>query len=589
MLHLSQDPREAERQMRAVIYYLTAFGYIDGEFDPSERQAVREQIGRLVEGRVELALGGEDPALRAELVGRWTRHFHEAFAEIDEGIKQTLDEPVAEGEDRLAFVLSRLKLRCYELFTGFDDDNRAALLAAVDEVMHADGVVDPREAAFRDEFAALLAAPLELGEHELEPVAAGEVVIGPRLALEPRQSNHPFFEPSEWHYPRDPDAFAERAAEDLALIESTLDRLERERAAGAGALGDAQDVAQFAGKDPFLDGHVYVLPPAPGKAYELLVLGDLHGCYSCLKAALLQADFFGKVRAFRDDPRKNPDVKLVLLGDYIDRGKFSYNGVLRTVMQLYTALPGHVFPLRGNHEYYVELNGRVYGAVRPSEALNDLVGIAPNEVFASFMRLFEALPNMLLFDRTLFVHAGIPRDETLASKWTGLASLNDPELRFQMLWSDPSSADYVPPDLQRGNARFPFGKKQFKSFLGRLGCTAMVRGHEKVVEGFRCVYDEPGSTLINVFSAGGRHNRDLPEQSSYRDVTPMALSIKHRDGVSELTPFAIDYERYNDPAYNAFFRTLAPARPPGGPRPARRPPFDRPSVMRPGRGPGEAA
>ncbi len=555
MLQLSHDPREAERQMHAVIYYLTAFGYVDGEFDPAERQAVRGQIQRLVEGRVELALGGGDVGpLRDELVGRWTHHFNEVFGEVDESIRSLLDEPVAEGEDSRAFVIARLKLRCYELFTGFDEDNRAALLSAVDEIMHADGIVDPREAAFRDELAALLAAPIELGEHELVPVAAGEVVIGPQLALEARQSNHPFFEPSEWHYPREPGAFAASATNDLALIEATLAGLERERAAGRGRLGAAQDVAEFAGTAPFLDGHVYVLPPAPGKAYELIVLGDLHGCYSCLKAALMQADFFGKVRAFRDDPRKHPDVKLVLLGDYIDRGKFSYNGVLRTVMQLYTSLPGHVFPLRGNHEYYVELNGRVYGAVRPSEALNDLVGIAPNEVFASFMRLFEALPNMLLFDRTLFVHAGIPRDESLAAKWSGLASLNDPDLRFQMLWSDPSSADYVPPDLQRGNARFPFGRKQFKSFLGRLGCTTMVRGHEKVNEGFRCVYDDPGATLINVFSAGGKHNRDLPETSSYRDVTPMALTLKHRDGVSELTPFVIDYETYNDPAYNAFFR-----------------------------------
>jgi tellurite resistance protein len=556
MLQLSHDPREAERQMHAVIYYLTAFGYIDGEFDPSERQTVRDQIGRLVEGRVQLALDGETkPGLREELIGRWTHHFHEVFVEVDDSIRQLLDEPVAEGEASSAFVLARLKLRCYELFTGFDEDNRAALLSSVDEIMHADGVVDPREQAFRDELAALLAAPMELGEHELEPIITGEVVIGPALSLEPRQSNHPFFEPSEWHYPRDPGAFAESATNDLSLIQATLAGLEHERSTGNGRLGAAQDVGEFAGADPFLDGHVYVLPPAPGKAYELLVLGDLHGCYSCLKAALMQADFFGKVRAYRDDPRRNPDVKLVLLGDYIDRGKFSYNGVLRTVMQLYTALPGHVFPLRGNHEYYVELNGRVYGAVRPSEALNDLVGIAPNEVFAAFMRLFESLPNMLIFDRTLFVHAGIPRDETLAAKWSGLASLNDAEIRFQMLWSDPSSADYVPPELQRANARFPFGRKQFKSFLGRLGCTTMVRGHEKVVEGFRCVYDEPGSTLINVFSAGGRHNRDLPENSSYRDVVPMALSIKHRDGVSELTPFAIDYERYNDPAYNAFFRT----------------------------------
>jgi hypothetical protein len=555
MLHLSHDAREAERQMHAVIYYLTAFGYVDGEFDPSERSTVREQIRRLVAGRVEHALDAADAGLRDELVARWTRHFHEVFAEVDESIREMLDEPVAEGEDSRTFVLARLKLRCYELFRGFDDENRAALLSAVDEIMMADGVVDPREASFRDELAGLLAAPLELADDEIEPVAAGEVVIGPALALEPRQTNHPFFEPYEWHYPREPDAFAEHASGDLALIDATLKRLDEQRAAGAGKLGVAQDVVEFAGGAPFLDGHVYVLPPAPNKAYELIVLGDLHGCYSCLKAALLQADFFGKVRAYREDPRKNPDVKLVLLGDYIDRGKFSYNGVLRTVMQLFTAMPEHVYALRGNHEYYVELNGRVYGAVRPSEAYNDLVGIAPNELFAAFMRLFEALPNMLLFDRTLFVHAGIPRDETLATTWSGLASLNDPDLRFQMLWSDPSSADYVPPELQRGNARFPFGRKQFRSFLGRLGCTAMVRGHEKVTEGFRCVYDDPGATLINVFSAGGRHNRDLPENSSYRDVTPMALSIKHRNGVSELTPFAIDYERYNDPAHNAFFRT----------------------------------
>ena len=34
----------------------------------------------------------------------------------------------------------------------------------------------------------------------------------------------------------------------------------------------------------------------------------------------------------------------------------------------------------------------------------------------------------------------------------------------------------------------------------------------------------------------------------------MALTIRHQDGVSQATPFVIDYERYNDPEYNAFFR-----------------------------------
>ena len=150
-------------------------------------------------------------------------------------------------------------------------------------------------------------------------------------------------------------------------------------------------------------------PAKPDQVYDLTVLGDLHGCYSCLKGALLQADFFAKLEAWKLDKTK-PEPKLILLGDYIDRGRFSYNGVLRAVMQLYLAAPDHVFPLRGNHEYYIEYRGRIYGGVKPAEAINTLIGHMPGEVFAEYMKMFEELPNMLFFDDLMFVHAGIPRD-----------------------------------------------------------------------------------------------------------------------------------------------------------------------------------
>src|SRR6185369_1919709 len=165
----------------------------------------------------------------------------------------------------------------------------------------------------------------------------------------------------------------------------------------------------------------------------------------------------------------------VLLGDYIDRGRFSYNGVLRTAMQLFVAVPEHVYLLRGNHEYYIEHKGRILAPVRPCEAMNEIADVAPTEVFARYMRLFEALPTSLLFDRTIFVHAGIPRDDTIAERVRGLASLNDPEVRFQMMWSDPSDADAIPLELQKANARFPFGRKQLRGFLGSLGLRTMVR------------------------------------------------------------------------------------------------------------------
>ena len=52
MLTFSSNGPEAEKQMRAVIFYLTTFGYIDGDFDSSEKEYVRGYIRSLVEQRV---------------------------------------------------------------------------------------------------------------------------------------------------------------------------------------------------------------------------------------------------------------------------------------------------------------------------------------------------------------------------------------------------------------------------------------------------------------------------------------------------------------------------------------------------------
>ena len=34
----------------------------------------------------------------------------------------------------------------------------------------------------------------------------------------------------------------------------------------------------------------------------------------------------------------------------------------------------------------------------------------------------------------------------------------------------------------------------------------------------------------------------------------MALTIRHHRGMSEISPFAIDYARFNDPKVNQFFQ-----------------------------------
>ncbi len=553
MLTFSQNPDVAEQQMNAIIFYLTAFGYIDGEFDFTEKTFVRIYIRQLVTARAKAAMPDADAKTRDEIVNKFVGHFHEVFEQIDRSVKDLFDEAVADGEDVEKFVYSKLKLRSYEIFQTFERENQQELLATVDELIYADGSVHPAEKKFRDELDALLDSTSALSPTDIEilreqsRVAIAEPTAGTRSRLD----DHPFFAGFEQHYSADPKLIKQQVDADLELMHRFVSKLSEQRLAGTNKLTGRTTIADFAGEKPFLDGHVYVHPADPSKVYELTVLGDLHGCYSCLKGALLQADFFAKLEAWKLDKTK-PEPKLVLLGDYIDRGRFSYNGVLRAVMQLYLAAPEHVFPLRGNHEYYIEYRGRIYGGVKPAEAINTLIGHMSGEVFAEYMKMFEELPNMLFFDDLMFVHAGIPRDADIKSKLTDMAALNDPDIRFQMLWSDPSTADYIPDDLQAQNARFPFGKLQFEAFMQKLGCSMMVRGHEKVDAGIKPMYSDQTS-LITLFSAGGADNNDLPEDSSYRTVTPMAATIRLENGTATVTPWLIDYKRFNDPKRNRFF------------------------------------
>ncbi len=539
--------------MNAIIFYLTAFGYIDGEFDFTEKTFVRIYIRQLVTARAKAAMPDAEPRTRDEVVSKFVAHFLEVFEQIDRSVKELFDEAVADGEDVEKFVYAKLKLKSYEIFQTFDVANQHELLATVDELIYADGSVHPAEAKFRAELEALLhsgTTPAVSGE--FAPVREpNRIAIEGPSSLRSRHEDHPFFTNFEQHYSANPELIRRQVATDLDLMKRFVAKINEQRLAGLSRLAGKQTIAEFAGQRPFLDGHVYVHPVEPGRVYELTVLGDLHGCYSCLKGALLQADFFAKLEAWKLDRRK-PEPKLVLLGDYIDRGRFSYNGVLRAMMELFLAAPDHVFPLRGNHEYYVEYRGRIYGGVKPAEAINTLVNHVPGEVFAEYMRLFEELPNMLFFDDLMFVHAGIPRDADIAAKLHDFASLNDSDLRFQMLWSDPSTADHIPEDLQAQNARFPFGKRQFEAFMQRLGCSMMVRGHEKIDAGFRPMYGEHAS-LITLFSAGGADNNDLPAESSYRTATPMAATIRLEHGTAQVTPWLIDYARFNDPRRNRFF------------------------------------
>ncbi|MEM9195804.1 MAG: metallophosphoesterase, partial [Myxococcota bacterium] len=402
MLTFSNDPKVAEQQMRAIIFYLTTFGCIDGDFDASEREYVRNYIRGLVRKRIDTGMPEADEAVRNELEEKFFAHFMEVFEGIDRHVKDLFTESVAKDEDQEAFVHAKLKLRCFEIFESFDAKNKDSLMDTVDELIAADGHVHPAELKFRNELAELLEADLNV--ELVEDGARPSLEVRLPTALAPPAEGHPFFQQFEFHYSAQKDMILKQVEADRALLKRASEVWKTQRAAGAGRLAGKSSVGEFAAGERFLDEFTYVVRPEPGKQYDLTVLGDLHGCYSNLKAAVLQARFFEKVEAFRNDPANAPEPMLVLLGDYIDRGMFSLNGVLRTVLQLFVTAPEHVYVLRGNHEYYVEYKGRVYGGVKPAEAINTLKPHVDEDVFRDYMRLFEEMPNVLLFNGLMMVH-----------------------------------------------------------------------------------------------------------------------------------------------------------------------------------------
>src|SRR5690349_14966227 len=100
MQTFSRDPVVAERQMNAIIFYLTTFGHIDGDFDASERSFVRNYIEALVERRVNTAGQTLTPEVQRDLVRKYTAHFHEVFEGIDHEVKELFSEAVSHEENQ---------------------------------------------------------------------------------------------------------------------------------------------------------------------------------------------------------------------------------------------------------------------------------------------------------------------------------------------------------------------------------------------------------------------------------------------------------------------------------------------------------
>ncbi|MDY0344903.1 MAG: metallophosphoesterase family protein [Lentimicrobium sp.] len=162
-------------------------------------------------------------------------------------------------------------------------------------------------------------------------------------------------------------------------------------------------------------------------AERLLAVGDIHGCFDSFREMVEN-----RIKLQKSD-------KLILLGDYIDRG-YKSKEVIDYIMEL-TENGYDVIPLRGNHEvmlldaYEDEENFELWfinGGITTLKSfnINSIFDIDPK-----YITFFRELQYFYSYEDFLFVHAGFdnfaanPFTDYYAMTWESREYYDNPILK----------------------------------------------------------------------------------------------------------------------------------------------------------------
>ncbi|MDO9179972.1 MAG: metallophosphoesterase family protein [Agitococcus sp.] len=281
------------------------------------------------------------------------------------------------------------------------------------------------------------------------------------------------------------------------------------------------------------------------------IAGDLHADFVTLK------HIFKKAKFLNDSDK----ITILFLGDYIDRGK-DVRQVIELLVVLKYLFPESIHLLRGNHELYIEKEGRILSPMMGASDTthffdnwdaflrrqkNDAAKNSVKSIINGYMELFDAMPLMALCSfgtenekfRALALHGGLPRADLHCDgyypKDIELHEWLNPQQRDSMgreqsgniLWSDPSPEENSAYFKNTSEIRFKFNKDQFVSFSKNHDIDMIFRAHEAHNDGFNAMYE---NRLMTVFSTGGK-NRDVEEvmnpNSHYNRVSPNIFEVDY--------------------------------------------------------------
>ena len=282
------------------------------------------------------------------------------------------------------------------------------------------------------------------------------------------------------------------------------------------------------------------------------VVGDLHDDMQSFDQILRSVDF----------SKNFENIRLIFLGDYVDRGKDRLS-LINKIITLKYFLPNSIYLLKGNHELYrVDQEGNYFSPMlnaSPNSHHFDLLTFLVNsdkpqhrafskqngidrDLIELYANLFDSMPSVALFNfvdlKICAMHGGLPRPNlNHESFYSGdefkdfNSLLHDNTIdtvgvlqKKNMLWSDPYEG-VEEAFRDSSEVRFWFSKQQFVSFCEKYDIDLILRAHESQNDGYKTYFND---RLISIFSSGGRnHDEDSVsnESSFYEKVSPNIVRI----------------------------------------------------------------
>ena len=219
---------------------------------------------------------------------------------------------------------------------------------------------------------------------------------------------------------------------------------------------------------------------------EITIVGDIHGQFYDLLYILEHSESVAK-------------RKILFLGDYVDRGRYSIEVVL-LLFALKINFPYGVLMIRGNHETRDMTSHYSFR----SEVLNKY-GI---DVYDLLMETFDAMPLACIINNEYFaVHGGISPSIKVLEDIVYTDRFREPGdkgVLCDLLWSDPTPDNISGSEFSKNASRgcgCYFGKSAAKTFLNKNHFKGIIRAHEVQNSGYKYIQLTNSLSLITVFSA----------------------------------------------------------------------------------------